>query len=139
MVSGTLGLAGCADSLLILNRTAQGTTLYVRGRDIEEAEHAISFNKTGCRWTILGDAAEVRQSNERRRILTVFEEAGQDQDLGPQEVVNRTGMTPQNVWQMLHRMAEDGQIVKVGRGKYRHPGASADPLSGRSGSQEAKN
>ena len=44
-VSGTLGLAGCADSVLVLNRSSQGTTLYVRGRDIEEAEHAVSFDK----------------------------------------------------------------------------------------------
>jgi hypothetical protein len=64
-VSGTLGLAGCADSVLILSRSPQGTTLYVRGRDIEEAEHAVSFDKAGCRWTILGNAAEVHRSNER--------------------------------------------------------------------------
>ena len=53
-VSGTLGLAGCADTVLVLNRSSQGTTLYVRGRDIEEAEHAVSFDKHACRWTILG-------------------------------------------------------------------------------------
>jgi predicted ATP-dependent serine protease len=53
-VSGTLGLAGCADSVLILSRSSQGTTLYVRGRDIEEAEHAVTFDKVACRWTILG-------------------------------------------------------------------------------------
>ena len=53
-ISGTLGLAGCADTALIIARTAQGTTFYVRGRDVEEAEHAISFDKHSCRWTILG-------------------------------------------------------------------------------------
>lgn len=64
-ISGTLGLAGCADTALIISRTAQGTTFYVRGRDIEEAENAISFDKHTCRWTILGTAAEVHRSNER--------------------------------------------------------------------------
>jgi RecA-family ATPase len=29
-VSGTLGLAGCADTVMVLNRSSQGTTLYVR-------------------------------------------------------------------------------------------------------------
>ena len=57
-VSGTLGLAGCADTVLVLNRSSQGTTLYVRGRDIEEAEHAVSFDKHSCKWTILGSASE---------------------------------------------------------------------------------
>jgi RecA-family ATPase len=76
-VSGTLGLAGCADSVLVLNRSSQGTTLYVRGRDIEEAEHAITFDKVGCRWTILGTAADVHRSNERGRILDVLSEASE--------------------------------------------------------------
>jgi predicted transcriptional regulator len=135
-VSGTLGLAGCADSVLVLNRSSQGTTLYVRGRDIEETESAITFDRVSCRWTILGDASEVLRSNERKLILTALEQSGDV--MSPQEIATRTGMTPQNVWQTLHRMAEDGQITKVGRGKYRHPDANADPLSGRSGSQEAE-
>lgn len=104
----------------MLARSSQGTTLYVRGRDIEEAEHAISFDKVGCRWTILGDASEVHRSNERGRILAALADA--KEPLTPQDIVASTGMSPTNVWQMLHRMAVDGDIVKVGRGKYRHPG-----------------
>ena len=34
-VSGTLGLSGAADSVMILSRESQCTTLYARGRDIE--------------------------------------------------------------------------------------------------------
>ena len=135
-VSGTLGLAGCADSVLVLARSSQGTTLYVRGRDIEEAEHAVSFDKAGCRWTILGDAGEVHRSNERGRILAALAEA--KEPLTPQDIVATTGMSPTNVWQMLHRMATDGEVVKIGRGKYRHPDRAEmpTPLSGRSVSQE---
>ena len=66
-ISGTLGLAGCADGALVINRTAQGTSLYTRGRDIEERDSAISFDKTTCRWSILGDAAEVHRSDGRQR------------------------------------------------------------------------
>ena len=51
-VSGSLGLTGCADTTLVLLRTSQGTTLYLRGRDIEEAEHAILFDVQTCRWSI---------------------------------------------------------------------------------------
>src|SRR6185295_14972621 len=39
-VSGTLGLSGRADTILILSRDSNGTTLYGRGRDIEEIESA---------------------------------------------------------------------------------------------------
>jgi AAA domain len=41
-ISGSLGLAGAADTCLILARSSKGTTLYVRGRDIEEGERAIT-------------------------------------------------------------------------------------------------
>ena len=36
-ISGSLGLAGAADTCLILARGSKGTTLYVRGRDVEES------------------------------------------------------------------------------------------------------
>ena len=61
-ISGTVGLAGCADTALVFVGSSQGMTLYVRGRDIEEAEHAVTFNKQSCRWQIVGAAAEVQMS-----------------------------------------------------------------------------
>src|SRR5262245_24090341 len=57
--SGSLGLAGCADTSAILSRGGKGTTLYIRGRDIGEQEHAVAFRPETCRWTILGEAAAV--------------------------------------------------------------------------------
>src|SRR6516164_4336427 len=71
-VSGTLGLTGCADTVLVLVRSTRGMTLYVRGRDVEEAEHAVDFDKTTCRWSILGQASEVHRSPQRNVILSVF-------------------------------------------------------------------
>jgi hypothetical protein len=118
-VSGTLGLTGCADSVLVLNRSSQGTTLYIRGRDVEEAEHAVTFDKHGCRWTIMGNAADVHRSNERGKILAALAEA--TEPLTPQQIAVTTGMTPNNVWQLLFKMTTAGEVLKVGRGKYRHP------------------
>jgi hypothetical protein len=118
-VSGTLGLAGCADSVLVLNRSSQGTTLYVRGRDIEEAEHAISFDKVGCRWTILGNAADVHRSHERSSILGVLDEA--TEPMGPSDIAAAAGMPVNNAKQLLHKMATSGEVGKVGRGQYVHP------------------
>jgi hypothetical protein len=118
-VSGTLGLSGCADTIMVLNRTSQGTSLYVRGRDVEEAEHAVSFDKHTCRWTILGDAAEIHRSNERSRILSLLEQA--TEPMKPQQIAAAAGMSPNNVHQLLHKMVSDGQVFKAGPGKYRHP------------------
>jgi hypothetical protein len=118
-VSGTLGLSGCADTILVLNRSPQGTSLYLRGRDIEEAEHAVSFDKHTCRWTILGEASEIRRSNERSRILAFLEAASEL--MGPKAIADGAKMQKNNVDQLLHKMVQDGQVIKAGPGQYRHP------------------
>src|SRR5262249_44412165 len=69
-VSGTLGLAGCVDTVAILNRSTKGPTLYIRGRDVDEQEKALHFNKSNCRWTILGEATEIHQAQSRNKIVT---------------------------------------------------------------------
>jgi hypothetical protein len=118
-ISGTLGLAGCADTALVIARSPNGTTLYVRGRDIEESEHAVNFDKHSCRWTILGSAAEVHRSNERGKILAVLVEAREL--LGPQQIAERTRMKSDNVRFLLGKMVDAGEVNKTGRGRYHHP------------------
>jgi RecA-family ATPase len=119
-VSGTLGLAGCADAVLVLARSSKGTTLYVRGRDIEEAEHAVVFDKATCRWSILGDVSEVRRSDERNRILTAFKQTNK-KVLRPSEIAAATQMDDTNVRKLVGKMVRTGELEKDGRGKYRAP------------------
>src|SRR5262249_43186290 len=119
-VSGTHGLTGCADTVLVLARSSRGTTLYVRGRDVEEAEHAVAFDKTTCRWSILGEASEVHRSNERSRIISAIKESGKEV-LGPQEIAGIVGITDVNVRQLLAKMVESGELVKPNRGQYGLP------------------
>lgn len=119
-ISGTLGQIGCADTGLILARGSQGTSLYVRGRDVEEAEHAISFDADTCRWKVLGDAAEVRRSETRRKILAAM--ARTAQPMGPKEIALATAMRENTVSQRLVGMVDKGEVVKAARGKYALPG-----------------
>ena len=119
-VSGTLGLSGAADTVLILDRDSSGTTLYGRGRDIEEIETAVQFDKLLCRWRVLGEAEEVRKTDERSVILALLKDA--DEPMSPAEVADATGMARNNVKQLLFKMAKAGEVVKVkGRGRYIHP------------------
>lgn len=115
-VSGSLGLTGCADTTMILARNGQGTTLYLRGRDIEEAEHAIMFDAGACRWMILGDASEVHRSDSRQAILTVLADA--TDLMSPNEIAAGTRLTRNNVDQLLFRMVSDGEVIKPSRGHY---------------------
>jgi hypothetical protein len=58
-----------------------------------------------------------RRSDERTRVLNALAEAGGN--LGAQEIMTATGRTDSNaVYQLLFKMARDGDIVKVSRGHY---------------------
>jgi 5S rRNA maturation endonuclease (ribonuclease M5) len=118
-VSGTLGLAGCVDTVAVLARTGKGTTLYIRGRDVEEQEKAIVFNKSNCRWSIMGEADEVHRTQTRNRILTLLGDVRKVSGaMTPKEIAAETDMSEDLVSKTLARMIEDGEIIKVSRGLY---------------------
>jgi len=118
-VSGSTGLTGAADTVLVLARDSQGVVLHGRGRDIDEIEQAMQFDQTTGRWSILGDAADVRRSDERRAIQKAISAAGEP--LSPSEIAAATGMKDANVRVLLHKMAKDGEVTKGGRGRYDNP------------------
>jgi hypothetical protein len=118
-VSGTLGLTGCVDTVCVLARTGKGTTLYIRGRDVDEQEKAVLFNKDSCRWTIRGEADEVYRSDTRRKILTLLDDVSLCKEpLGPKDIARQTNMTETPVSVTLNRMVTDAEIIKVSRGRY---------------------
>jgi len=57
-VSGTMGLTGTADGILVLLRSRQEheARLHVTGRDVGEQELVLSFDKDALVWTSLGTA-----------------------------------------------------------------------------------
>jgi hypothetical protein len=117
-ISGSLGLPAAADTILIMKRQAGAVTLHVRGRDIEEAEMALQFNKETCRWSILGAAAEVHRSAERKRVI----EALKDGPLGVSEICAAAEIRSRNAAdQLLFKMVKDVEIVRAGRGQYALP------------------
>jgi len=115
-VSGTTGLTGAADSVLVLNRDSQGPVLYGRGRDLEEVETAMQFDKTTGQWTVLGGADEVRRSDARNRIIKELVANGRG--MGPKEIAAATGLPETGVRKMLPRMVQAGELEKKGRGRY---------------------
>jgi hypothetical protein len=117
-VSGTLGLTGAADTIIILKRHAGAVTLHARGRDIEEMETALQFERATCRWTILGTAAEVYISNERVAVLRVLAGAGAE-GLAVSEIMAGTASRNRGAMDtLLFKMKEDGEINRVKRGVY---------------------
>lgn len=130
-ISGTLGLSGAADTGLVLRRDQNGVTLYGRGRDIEEIETAVQFDKATCKWIALGQATEVRRTDERSVILVTL--ADNREPMTPTELAGALGLPVNNVKQLLFKMAKAGEVLKFGKkGRYAHPdhaGYSDSPIS----------
>jgi hypothetical protein len=95
-------------------------TLYARGRDIEEAELAVRFNRNTCKWTILGQAAEVHRSDERSGAIEALKKAGEP--ISVAAIMAGAGIEKRgNADQLLSKMATDGEIKRVGRGLAKRP------------------
>jgi RecA-family ATPase len=130
-LSGSNGLSACADTTLVLDRDGNGTTLYVRGRDVDEKETALHF-EAGL-WSIKGDAQKVRISTERGRILKALRES--KEPMTPADLAADTGMPPNNIKQLLFKMGKAGEVTKSGRGRYLHPDNLDNQVTDTLGSQ----
>ena len=118
-VSGTLGITGAADGIMVLRHECQGVTLHAIGRDVAELATAVEWDKATCRWRVLGDAHEVRRSDERTLILDALK--GEAEPVSPREIANATGHAYTAVRALLVAMTKAGEVRKIGRGKYLHP------------------
>jgi AAA domain len=116
-VSGSTGFTGAADTVLVLARDVQGgTTLYGRGRDIEEIETAVQFDRLGGSWTIVGSASETRLSDPRLEILRTLRAARGP--MSPREIADVTGQSYDAVRKLLTRMWSCDELQKEKRGRY---------------------
>ncbi len=120
MVSGSFGVTGAVDSVLVLRRIRgrADAALFVTGRDVrEEKDFALNFDPESARWSVLGAAADVRNSAEHAAILAELQRA--ETPLSPSDVAAFTGQKAGSVRTRLIRMAKAGEIELVERGKYR--------------------
>lgn len=116
LVSGTQGLAGACDTVLVLARS-RGTAdakLHVTGRDVEEAEHALNLTN-GC-WTLLaGPASDYETSQQRRAIL---EAVRAEEGIGPKAIAEASGVKHDVVKHLVRKMVDDNQLDTDGNGHY---------------------
>src|SRR5262249_12439745 len=96
-VSGTLGLTGAPDTVLVLKRDASSGAiiLHGRGRDLVEIEKAMAFDAQSCLWRITGDASTVHMTKERATVLQAIDDA--TEPVGPTDIAGVTGMKVPNV------------------------------------------
>ncbi|ODQ85329.1 AAA family ATPase, partial [Mycolicibacterium holsaticum] len=129
-LSGTLGLAGSADYVLVLRR-ARGSseaTLQVTGRDAPEGEYA--FTVTEGNWTLSGaglaEAADEATNRRERKVLgdralevlALVNERAPGSHTTAADVTAELGIGSDQARVYLNRLATGGRITKTGRGAY---------------------
>jgi hypothetical protein len=118
MVSGSFGVSGAVDTVLVMANKPNGAVLDIRGRDVESAELAIEFDKRTCRWRLLGNAAEVHVSEQRAKIIAALKEASLAMTIPA--LMEATGMKRNPLDVLLGRMAKEGEIQRIEKGLYAH-------------------
>jgi hypothetical protein len=132
-VSGTNGLAGAADTVIVLNRARHETTgvLKVTGRDVAEDEYAVTFTG-GAVWALDGtdleSAASTAQQNrmtaglgDRSAEVAAFVLA-RPGGARAADLVTALGLDRNSASTYLARLAEAGRIERASRGLYVPPG-----------------
>lgn len=130
-VSGTNGIAGAADSIIILSRprTESSALLKVTGRDVEEAEYAVTV--TGGHWTLdgetLAEAAQLARetkatsglSDRTAEVLRAVEHS--PTGIRANEVATKLGISNDDAGRYLRRLRDAGKVASPSRGVFVPP------------------
>lgn len=118
-VSGTLGLQGAADGIAVIsrNRGQHEAKLTVTGRDVQEAEFTMQFDKNSCVWEIVSENDVIAGSDERQELLEMMKEAF-PQGANPRMVRDMKGGSLDAIRQLMYRMSRQGQLRRLESGLY---------------------
>ncbi|WP_129306568.1 AAA family ATPase [Streptomyces sp. L2] len=166
-VSGTNGIAGAADATLVLKR-ARGQAdgiLHVTGRDVDEAEYALSFQPASGAWHLLDGPVSDHTVGDTRATILRYVRA--HPGAKPKDMAGELpNVDLDTIRRTCNRMADAGQLTKDPGGRYypdtdtrtegmpevsalsgcpvtpsdqhQHPGQPELELSGLSGADEAE-
>lgn len=134
-VSGTNGLAGAADTVIVLARERHEATgvLKVTGRDVAEDEYALTFTDGGV-WALDGadlEAAAAKAQQDRvtsglgdRSAEVAAFVLARPQGVRAADVTKVLEISDHTARTYLARLAEAGRIARASRGLYTPPVAT---------------
>lgn len=117
-VSGSTGLTGGVDNILVMRATNGMTELHRMGRDYtENSAIALRGDPETLLWTYAGDADEVRRGDAQKAILDTLQDA--PDGMTPIEIAEALGKSRGSIRFLLSKMmkAKDCSLRKEG-GKY---------------------
>ena len=118
-VSGSTGLTGAADTLITLerSRSQDEATLFITGRDHEDAQLALRFNRPTCTWEVREKTEEEDNlTPERQEVVDLLKAASGP--LGLQDIAMALGKKKANMANLLKKLVDRGLVAKVRYGKY---------------------
>ena len=119
LVSGTLGLTGAADTILILQRDRRmsktNTTLYCSGRDVPDTELAMTLGED-CVWQVLGDAEKFIGGDIKQDIIGALEKSAFA--VSPAQIANTCKKDIQQIKNLLPQLIREGLVARAGHGMY---------------------
>ncbi|MCB1810079.1 MAG: AAA family ATPase [Candidatus Competibacteraceae bacterium] len=124
LVSGTLGLSGGVDGIIVLQRArgAGDGQLYVTGRDVEDEGHyALNFDKQRGAWWMLGPVEQQPGGDAQSAILDLLE-AG---PMKPGDIAKALNKNRSTTRTLIGRMLDKGLLEKRFDGQYQRASIEA--------------
>ena len=129
--SGTNGLTGAADTVIVLQRRRldESAVLSVTGRDVDEAEYGLD-KALGGSWQLVGGSLEAaaqaadtirveiaadRHGDRMREVVGIVNAS---EVTTPKDVADKLGIDNDSASKYLRRAADKELIDKAGRGLY---------------------
>ena len=126
-ISGTHGLTGIFDTLMVLASTGiGGATLSAQGRDLEPYQKALERDQRSGGWIIRGDPVERAKTGEREELREILAKAGAPMALA--DLAKAVGKQPDTTRRLLEGLMAEGRVHQPSYGRY----ALTPPQSGQS-------
>lgn len=116
-ISGTTGITGAADAMLVLKKVRGEHKLFITGRDIVEAEYKVAIDERSCIWYISEEVKDAKRiTAEREQILALLRDYGRGMKTG--EIADLLGKEKSNISKLLKKLIEDRYLVSPKYGYY---------------------
>ena len=115
-ISGTTGLPGGSDTMMVIKKVNGQSTLNVTGRDIVENSFSIVFDDQIFTWNVVGKVEEVRTTAERQAILDTLKT--HNREMRSSEIAKIIEKSPSNTSKLLSKLMTEGRVESPRYGSY---------------------
>lgn len=117
-IRDSAGLTAACDAVMVLQRQRNDDSglLHLTGRDVEESQMALKFDKPTGAWRLLGDAQEFGMREERREIRALLKHA--KRPMTPMHIAESLGKNVSTVRNLLVKMDKESQVINHYNGTY---------------------